>query len=419
MDGWEGGEPPGKRRPVVVVGSVLLGVVILASLVRSDSAGTSEDDADPGTLEVDPSASPSPADRRGSSAPSGPAPLEGEVGAWTPLPDAPIAGRDEPVAVWTGRELLLWGGVSDPQDASGLHRRTLHGDGAAYDPAARSWRPLADSPLDARQGAAAAWTGTELVLVGGFNDYGALADAAAYDPASDTWRALPAPPLSPRAYAAAAWTGAEVLVQGGNDLLGPLADGAAYNPATDSWQPLPPGPFPIGGTGLDMAPARSGVVAAGLEIDRSGVVAAEYGRDSRQWSPLPELPTGRRQVLGLVDAGDAVLGLTPVLQSGCCAELVELRDDATAWEVQSSSPLAASSAVAAVWSGTGYLIPPDGAAPGAYWDAATGAWSIVPGVLGLEEEDATATWAGDRLLLWGANDSDGPDGLELRLRPPP
>lgn len=294
-----------------------------------------------------------------------------------------------------------------------------HDDGAAYDPATRSWRVIAASPLTPREGAAAAWTGAEVVVVAGLGRSGGLADAAAYDPATDTWRVLPPPPLAPRAAAAAAWTGTQLLIQGGTDLLGPLADGAAYDPATNAWSPMPPAPFPLGGLELDVEATDRGAVAAGFEVDLDGVAAAAYDSSTSSWSALPPLPDGRRQVLGLVDAGDAVLGLTPVMQSVFSAELVELRDGATAWQVRSPSPLAASSATAAVWTGTGYLIPPDGASPGAYWHAASGVWSTVPGVLGLRGGDSTTTWAGDRLLGWAANDSDGPDGVELVLEPIP
>lgn len=67
----------------------------------------------------------------------------------------------------------------------------------------------------------------------------------------------------------------------------------------------------------------------------------------------------------------------------------------------------------------GGRIPPDGASPGAYWHAASAVWSTVPGVLGLRGGDSTTTWAGDRLLGWAANDSDGPDGVELVFEPIP
>jgi hypothetical protein len=56
---------------------------------------------------------------------------------------------------------------------------------------AQSWRQLAASPLAARVGHSAVWTGGELLIWGG-GPIGArpLADGAAYDPAADRWRRL-------------------------------------------------------------------------------------------------------------------------------------------------------------------------------------------------------------------------------------
>jgi hypothetical protein len=87
-------------------------------------------------------------------------------------------------------------------------------DGAAYDPAANTWRDLPDGPLSGRIGTATAWTGREMVVWGGtpgtFNNY--LADGAEYLPSSNTWRRIPT--WSGR-YTSAVWTGREMLVWGG------------------------------------------------------------------------------------------------------------------------------------------------------------------------------------------------------------
>jgi len=59
------------------------------------------------------------------------------------------------------------------------------------------------------------------------------ADGAIYDPDADRWAALPAFPGSARSGAAAFWTGKEVLVWSGSDESGePRRDGAAYSPTT-------------------------------------------------------------------------------------------------------------------------------------------------------------------------------------------
>lgn len=150
-----------------------------------------------------------------------------------PLPPAPIAGRIDHSAVWTGDEFIVWGGRT-AEDALN--------DGAAYDPVKNTWRVLATAPLGPRIDHAAVWTGKEMVVWGGRSGVGVtaayLADGATYDPRTNTWRPLPGSPMSARAEQAAVWstTTQEVLFWGGIyefDFFG--SEGAAFDPAARKW----------------------------------------------------------------------------------------------------------------------------------------------------------------------------------------
>jgi N-acetylneuraminic acid mutarotase len=52
---------------------------------------------------------------------------------WSPLPRAPLAGRLDPAAVWTGRSLIVWGGNRPKPRGAGTQSFT---DGARFTPAA-------------------------------------------------------------------------------------------------------------------------------------------------------------------------------------------------------------------------------------------------------------------------------------------
>jgi hypothetical protein len=79
--------------------------------------------------------------------------------------------------VWTGRELLVWGGV-----ANGIGGRFL-ADGAALDPATGAWTPLPSAPIRGRDRHVAVWTGQELLVWGGCcAGTQLLADGAAFRP---------------------------------------------------------------------------------------------------------------------------------------------------------------------------------------------------------------------------------------------
>ena len=157
--------------------------------------------------------------------PAMPAPPEIPVPLWVDLPAdsavalprMPITGPGGGRGIWTGTELIVWGEPSAP-DASPPPA------GAAFNPRAGTWRTIADSPIS--RGTPVAWTGHEMIVWG--------PEAAAYDPDADTWRLLPDAPFSATG-AAAVWTGDELIVLGGFD---DPVHAAAYDPATDDWRSL-------------------------------------------------------------------------------------------------------------------------------------------------------------------------------------
>ncbi len=153
--------------------------------------------------------------------------------SWHSLPGAPIAGRLGPGAVWTGTEMIVWGGTA----RSGKIERGY--EGAAYKPATRTWRTIAPSPPGVEGGAAVVWSGDEMVVWASNSPDGPVGGAV-YDPATDSWHRLPAGPLGKREGYASAWTGEELIVVGGSlgdTLAKPVA--AALDPQTGSWRLLP------------------------------------------------------------------------------------------------------------------------------------------------------------------------------------
>ncbi|MBI1951002.1 MAG: hypothetical protein HYS34_06540 [Acidobacteria bacterium] len=147
--------------------------------------------------------------------------------AWRPMPQAGApAGRTDHTAVWTGSEMIVWGGFGPG---------TILTTGGRYDPVSNAWTAtsLVDAPSK-RYGHTAVWTGQEMIVWGGWAGGGArLNTGGRYDPESDTWSAtslVDAPILG--FYHTAVWTGSEMIVWGG-DLT---SAGGVYNPATDTWR---------------------------------------------------------------------------------------------------------------------------------------------------------------------------------------
>lgn len=160
------------------------------------------------------------------SALAGGASFNPDAAVWVPLPvaNAP-SGRYDHTAVWSGSEMIVWGGRNDT---------TTFANGARYDPALRTWRAISTSGApSARYDHTAIWTGSEMIVWGGASATGeALNDGARYNPATDTWTPIAtfAAP-APRFGHVAVWSGSEMIVWGGT-----ANTGGRYDPATDSWR---------------------------------------------------------------------------------------------------------------------------------------------------------------------------------------
>src|SRR5262249_43665357 len=139
-------------------------------------------------------------------------------------------------SVWTGRQLFVWGGT-------GAGSQPL-ADGALYDPATGTWRPLPAAPFRSRGDATAVWTGRQVIVLGGRGGEGRTAlDAAAYDAAADRWSPLPAVPVGRGAIAGeltAVAAGEQVyLWVGWNRFAGTAVSSGVdlqrYDAATGTW----------------------------------------------------------------------------------------------------------------------------------------------------------------------------------------
>ena len=139
------------------------------------------------------------------------------------------AGRNGFTAVWTGTEMIIWGGVFYNGN------NTYFNDGWRYNPAANTWTQITTNGApSARAYHTAVWTGTEMIIWGGQKS-GVVNGGARYNPATDTWTSMStAGAPSSLANLAAVWTGSEMIVWGGG-INGTSTTGARYNPLTDTW----------------------------------------------------------------------------------------------------------------------------------------------------------------------------------------
>src|SRR5205814_1820421 len=98
-----------------------------------------------------------------------------------------------------------------------------------------TWTATLNSP-SARSQHTAVWTGSEMIIWGGEGGAPALNTGGRYNPSTDTWTdtSLTNAPPQGLVFHTAVWTGTEMIVWGGQDTL-ETNTGGRYNPSTNSW----------------------------------------------------------------------------------------------------------------------------------------------------------------------------------------
>ena len=287
------------------------------------------------------------------------------LNTWTaPSLVCPPSGRINHTALWSGSAMLIWGGYDQAPTATG----------ASYDPASDSWMPLSKTNApSARSRHTAVWTGSDMVVWGGIGSGLIPAYATTggrYNPATDSWRATSTnTPPAGRSDHTAVWTGSEMIVWGGESISARYpgtiiyySSGARYNPSNDSWIALPTLSAPQGRafhsavwTGSEM------LVWGGL----NGGALNTGGRynPSSGWSgiDLSNAPTARYNHAGLWDGAQMI-----------------------------------------VWGGT--ADGTNGIVSGARFLPRTGEWTPTSGLdwnLLKARVYNTAVWTGTEMLIWG------------------
>jgi N-acetylneuraminic acid mutarotase len=162
------------------------------------------------------------------------------IDSWTPISTAGAPSfRREHTALWTGDEMIVWGGEELLLDPNGALVPSPLDSGGRYDPANDTWAPisLTNAP-SARVDHTAVWTGSEMIVWGGsagWPDYD-LNTGGRYDPVADTWTPTSTTGAPQARYEhTAVWTGSRMVVWGG--WYPYLATGGRYDPLTDTWTP--------------------------------------------------------------------------------------------------------------------------------------------------------------------------------------
>jgi len=151
---------------------------------------------------------------------------------WSSISEVGASDLLSAASVWTGHEMVVWG---MRRAADG----TLVTDGARYDPDTDHWTPMSqDGAPSPRDYFSMIFTGREVIVWGGRPHGGqvSLATGARYDPVADSWRAVTTDGAPyPMAGHTAVWADGVMLLYGGHqlddDYQSFLSYGGRYYPA--------------------------------------------------------------------------------------------------------------------------------------------------------------------------------------------
>lgn len=322
----------------------------------------------------------------------------------TSLVGAP-AGRQHHSSVWTGTEVIVWGG----NNSSYLN------SGGRYNPSSDSWSNTATAGApSARRRHTAVWTGTTMVVWGGIIGTTYYNDGARYDPNTNTWLSISttgAPTI--RESHSAVWTGEKVLVWGGANGSTYLNTGGSYDPINNTWSGITT-------TGAPSIRQNPTAVWTGTKmiIWGGGFDGGNYVKTGGLYEPA----TDSWMSTATLNAPDARsfhsalwTGTHMLIWGGGGAALYNTggRYDPIADTWLSTSTTGAPETRynhAAVWTGTNMLIW--GGEGSAYWDnggrydPASNSWT---GFDGAGEPPVrrhhTAVWTGSQMIVWGGFDN--------------
>ncbi len=320
-----------------------------------------------------------------------------QLGGWTPTSPtgAPFA-RSYHVAVWTGSEMIVSGGLAWDTDWDRFDYTTQYG---RYNPGTGIWSVASGAPAGTNQ--KAVWTGSRMLVFGGYQAGEALTRGAAYDPGADAWSALStAGQPSARYDHTAVWTGSEMIVWGGRIGSGSttgLGNGARYNPATDTWQAVSMTGAPSPRYGHSAVWTGSEMIVWGGSSLGDG---ARYNPATDTWTPISTTgsPSPRLDHMAVWTGGEMIVWGGWTNSGGIynpASDTWRPTDLACAPSARSKVP--------AVWSGSRMVLwgPGDGYA----FDPVGNVWQQVSAVNAPSSRNGhSMVWAGGKAIVWGGTD---------------
>ena len=347
-----------------------------------------------------------------------------ELGTWSPTFALP-EGDLQISAVWTGAEMIIWGGTE--VGASKFN------SGSRYDPATDTWRTTSgvNAPWPRKQHTAV-WTGTEMIVWGGCglgDEHDCQINSGGrYNPSTDTWASTSlAGAAAARLYHTAVWTGSVMIVWGGcrfvNDACSSTSlgnSGGRYNPASDTWQPTSNAGAPEARTGHTAVWSGTEMIVwggGGAAVYANG---ARYDPVANTWTPTAALSSSlARYSHTAVWAGNQMIVWGGTNGSAFFNNGARYIPSQDRWRTLSKAGAPSARANhTAVWTGTemivwggcagGGLLCSTRTNTGGRYKPTTNAWTATTTAgAPSPRSNHTAVWTGTEMIVWGTGRTGG------------
>ena len=318
------------------------------------------------------------------------------TGKQEPIPQ----GRVQHSTVWTGSEMIVWGGQ--------LPNGPVLNTGDRYDPATDTWTHTTTVGAPApRTEHTAVWSGDRMIVWGGSSNATSVNTGGRYDPVADAWTPTTTAGAPPPARShVAVWTGNVMVVWGGS-FNG--TTGGRYDPVADSWMPTSLVNVPAPRVGESVVWTGTEMIIWGGQFGNTG---ARYNPMTDTWTAtsLVNVPTGRSGQTAVWTGSEMIVwggfggGFSPT-----GGRYNPLTDQWTATTVSGAPVMRWSHS--AVWTGSrmivwgGSPLPGQGSGDfqsGALYDPASDSWQPTSLVNVPSARDGhAAIWTGDQMIVWG------------------
>jgi hypothetical protein len=281
---------------------------------------------------------------------------------------------------------------------------------------ADTWAQVGSDPIDARGHQSAVWTGSEMIVWGGYAGV-YLNSGDRYNPATDTWTPISAGANVPtlRNLHTAVWTGTEMIVWGGTDGNASRNTGGRYNPSSDTWTPTTTGAnVPLARYAHTAVWTGTEMIVWGGSVNNNYFVnsGGRYDPTTNTWAPtsvLNGVPTARRYHTAVWT------GTEMIVWGGEGGDGFDLQNTGGRYNPSTNSWMATSTGAnvpamsrmhTAVWSGTEMIVWGGGPNTGGRYNPPTDSWTSTSTGAGVPSarSNYTAVWTGAEMVIWGGYD---------------